>query len=394
MQSPGLSSAKSTNPSLASSSDERHQKALARALRLAWWAVILAAVVVSLGAYTRLADAGLGCPDWPGCYGFLGVPHSEAKLQVAAERFPHAPVEHAKGWAEMIHRYAAGTLGVLIGALALSGWRQRHNRQYPRKLSALLLVLVVVQALFGMWTVTLNLWPQVVTLHLLGGLATLTLLFLLVLRLRAAQDSQSMQTFAVSQSGRGLRRLAWCGLLVVVLQVMLGGWTSANYAAIACPDFPQCQQQWWPEPMSLTGGFNVLQTVGPSYLGGLLGGPERVAIHVVHRLGALLVTLVLVTLSLCLWRSQRRELAATLALALCAQLIIGIANILWQFPLALALAHNTGAAILLLSMTLVLCHLHGLQAADGASATAADPQSNVSESSAKGIRYESPLTAS
>lgn len=346
-----------------------------RPLRLSFWALLLAALVVTLGAYTRLADAGLGCPDWPGCYGFVLVPHTDTHMQVAAERFPHAPVEHAKGWAEMIHRYAAGALGLLIAGLAACAWQRRGLRNYPHRLSAGLLLLVIVQALFGMWTVTLSLWPQVVVLHLLGGFATLTLLLLLYLRLRAAVVRPGP---AVAQPlRRTLLPLALVALLLVLVQIVLGGWTSANYAAHACPDFPRCQQQWWPQSLSLRGGFDVLQPVGPNYQGGLMDGPERTAIHLVHRLGAVMVTAVVLALALALWRRERQGLALLLGLALVAQVAIGIANVLWQFPLWLALAHNTGAAVLLLSVTAVLCDLYGIcpfRARIG-----------------KGVRYENPL---
>lgn len=320
-------------------------------LRLSWIGFVLAALVVSLGAYTRLADAGLGCPDWPGCYGFLTVPQADEHIAVAEARFPETPVEAHKGWAEMIHRYMAGTLGLVILGLAILAARQKVA-DYPKVMSYSLLVIVVIQALFGMWTVTLKLWPQVVTLHLLGGFTTLTLLFLLVLRLRRLQGGN--QQLPALQLSPASRHLAVITLLLLIGQITLGGWTSANYAAFACPDFPTCQAQWWPQHMSFDSGLNATQHVGPNYLGGQLDGPARVAIHVSHRLGALLLSVALLTLAILLWRQQHQLLATTLVLLLGLQITLGIANVFWQFPLSLALAHNTGAALLLLAVSALI----------------------------------------
>src|SRR5690554_6457136 len=195
-------------------------------------ALLLGVVVVVLGAYTRLVHAGLGCPDWPGCYGFLSVPRSDSALELAQMRFPDSPVEAFKAWAEMIHRYAAGLLGLAILGLALLAIRYRHRDGYPLKLPLALLVLVICQALFGMWTVTLKLWPQIVTTHLLGGFATLSLLLLLSPRLSGR--------FPADVGLTALRPLARAALVVVIMQITLGGWTSSNYAAVACVDLPTC----------------------------------------------------------------------------------------------------------------------------------------------------------
>ncbi|KAF1051370.1 MAG: Heme A synthase [Stenotrophomonas maltophilia] len=223
-----------------------------RALRrpgfaLAVLATALALLVVLLGAYTRLTHAGLGCPDWPGCYGFVHVPSSEAQLAHAQAHFPDAPVQAQKGWNEMIHRYFAGSLGLLIVALAVQALRRRGQDGQPLRLPLTLLAVVLAQAAFGMWTVTLKLWPQVVTAHLLGGFTTLALLFLLSLRLSGA--------FAPRALPASLRRLAALGLALVIGQIALGGWVSSNYAAVACIDLPMCHGQWWPDmdlPMAST----------------------------------------------------------------------------------------------------------------------------------------------
>ena len=244
--------------------------------RLALFATALAVVVVLLGAYTRLTHAGLGCPDWPGCYGFIGVPMSEHKQAVAEARFPEAPVEVEKGWNEMVHRYFAGSLGLVILGLAVQALRRRGQDGQPLKLPLLLLGVVIAQAAFGMWTVTLQLWPQVVTAHLLGGFATLSLLFLLCLRLSAALP-------VLPAVSRRLRALAGLALLLAVGQIALGGWVSSNYAAVACVDLPTCHGEWWPA-MDFANGFHLTQHIGPNYLGGQLDSDARTAIHMTHRL--------------------------------------------------------------------------------------------------------------
>ncbi len=312
--------------------------------RLALAATLLALLVVMLGAYTRLTHAGLGCPDWPGCYGFIGVPQSAEQLAHAERHFPEAPVEAEKGWNEMVHRYFAGSLGLLILALAIRALRWRQHAGQPLRLPLALLALVLLQAAFGMWTVTLKLWPQVVTAHLLGGFATLGLLFLLTLRLSAA-----LPPLAVPAR---LRALAALALLAVVGQIALGGWVSSNYAAVACVDLPTCHGQWWPA-MDFANGFHLSQHIGPNYLGGQLDSEARTAIHMSHRLGALLVSLLLLTLAGQLWRTGLSRLAGLLLLALGVQLGLGISNVLLHLPLAVAVAHNLGGAALLLVLVLV-----------------------------------------
>jgi cytochrome c oxidase assembly protein subunit 15 len=317
--------------------------------RLALIAACLAVVVVGLGAFTRLSDAGLGCPDWPGCYGHLLWPRADHEIARADARFPDAPVIPGKPWPEMVHRYFAGSLALSILALATLAWRQRRDRRYPRRLPLLLLFLVVWQALFGMWTVTLKLWPQVVTLHLLGGISVLALLWLLALRLG---DRPWQVPGPVARRLRALRPWVALGLVTVFCQIALGGWITSNYAALACGDFPTCHGQWWP-PMDFARGFDIAQHVGPNYLGGLLESEARTAIHVGHRIGALVTAAV--TLGLCAalaavpWRGARR-LAGVLALALAVQVSLGIANVHFGLPLPVAVAHNLGAAFLLLTL--------------------------------------------
>ena len=307
-------------------------------------ALALGFVVVILGAYTRLVHAGLGCPDWPGCYGFLSVPRSDGALELAQLRFPDSPVEAFKAWAEMIHRYAAGLLGLAILGLALLALKYRERDDYPLKLPLGLLALVICQALFGMWTVTLKLWPQIVTLHLLGGFATLSLLLLLSLRLSGRVPADI---------GLGaLRPLARAVLVIVIIQITLGGWVSSNYAAVACIDLPTCQGEWWPD-MDFAAGFNIFQEIGPNYLGGMLYGEGRTAIHVTHRIGALITMAATLWLAWRLYRAGLARTAAGLTLALGIQLGLGITNILAHLPLAVAVAHNAFGAVLLLSLVFV-----------------------------------------
>jgi heme a synthase len=313
--------------------------------RLALLATLLALVVVLLGAYTRLTHAGLGCPDWPGCYGFISVPNSAAQLAHAELHFPEAPVEAHKGWNEMVHRYFAGTLGLMIMALAAQAVRRRHNAGQPLKLPLLMLCVVIAQAAFGMWTVTLKLWPQVVTAHLLGGVATLSLLFLLTLRLSGA--------FApLPQLSSRLRRLAALGLVLVIGQIALGGWVSSNYAAVACIDLPTCHGEWWPKA-DFANGFHLTQHIGPNYLGGQLDSDARTAIHLTHRIGAVVVTLVLLALAWQLQRAGLKGMATLVLLALAAQVGLGISNVILHLPLPIAVAHNAGGAALMLTLTLV-----------------------------------------
>lgn len=317
---------------------------------LVLFATIFAMVVVVLGAWTRLEDAGLGCPDWPGCYGFLSVPETLEEIAQAEAAFPDAPFEAEKAWPEVIHRYFAGTLGFLIIIINVIAWKHRHTSDQPRKLPLFLLGLVIAQGLFGMWTVTLKLWPQVVTTHLLGGFTTLSLLWLLSLRLN---NRPWQQPNIPIRQWTSLKPLALTALILLVIQISLGGWTSSNYAALACPDLPTCQGRWLP-PMDFANGFNVSQEIGPNYLGGQMDGEARVAIHIAHRIGAMLVTLVLGFLIFKLYKNsggrEMQRLAHVLLGMLLIQLSLGLSNILFALPLWVAVAHNAGGALLLLTL--------------------------------------------
>ncbi len=326
--------------------------------KLVAFATAIACVVVVLGAFTRLVDAGLGCPDWPGCYGQILWPSSAEEIAAADAKFPDAPVEEGKAWPEMVHRYFASSLGLLIIAVCVVAWRARAEAklnpdvQAPRQpiiLPFFLLGLVILQGMFGMWTVTLKLWPQVVTGHLLGGMATLSCMWLLTQRLAGYSWRFSPKSY---DSVVGLRRVAFAALLLVVGQIFLGGWTSSNYAALACLDLPTCQGQWLPTA-DFEQGFNFAQHVGPNYLGGLLDNEARTAIHFSHRVGALLVTLAIFFLA---WRlfsvgeSKTTRMAIILLGVLALQVALGISNIVWALPLPVAVAHNAVGGLLLLCL--------------------------------------------
>ncbi|WP_227369607.1 COX15/CtaA family protein [Halomonas sp. M20] len=316
---------------------------LARCLSLL--GVLLALVVMLLGAWTRLVDAGLGCPDWPGCYGKLAVPDDATALAHS----PHVPLEPGKAWAEMVHRYMAGVLGLLVLGLTFLAWRARRMAGYPWRINVALLLAIMLQGAFGAFTVTLKLWPQVVVLHLLGGLGV-TLLFLwLYLRLKRV-DARVDDGYRLSRPGA--LWLVAIGLLV--LQIALGGWTSSNYAGLACQGIPTCNGQWWPA-MDWQEGFNLAQTIGPNYLYGQLHAEARTAIQVAHRLGAVALGLILLLLTLRYWHQRVLRPYLTLLLGIYGlQLGLGIANVLLWLPLDLALAHTAGAVLLALVMTVTV----------------------------------------
>ena len=310
--------------------------------RLAGAALLLCLAVVVFGAYVRLSDAGLGCPDWPGCYGRLTVPSEAGHVEQAQQAFPDRPVEHAKAWKEMTHRYLASTLGLLILGLALLSFRA----DCPRRLPKVLLLLVIFQGLLGMWTVTWLLKPLAVTAHLLGGMTTLALLFWLWLGIRAVAPADA--------PARPQRVRPWAGLALALLagQIFLGGWTSSNYAALACPDLPTCQGQLWPE-LDVREAFTLWRGLEQSYEHGVLDNRARVTLHHLHRVGALAVTALFTLLAAWLWRQGggwKRDGQWILAL-LAAQVLIGVSLVLLQLPLPLAAAHNAGAALLLLAVT-------------------------------------------
>jgi cytochrome c oxidase assembly protein subunit 15 len=308
--------------------------------KLARAGVVLALVVVTMGAWVRLTDAGLGCPDWPGCYGRLVVSTDIAADPAAADLTTARPLEAGKAWREMIHRYFASTLGLICLLLAGIAVARRKLPGQPVVVPLVLLALVIFQGLLGMWTVTLQLLPIIVVMHLVGGMSVLALLFWLA-RGRPPPIAAS----------RGLRTLGLAAIGALALQIFLGGWTSANYAVLACPDFPTCQTQWWPELADFGTAFDLVHEIGPNYEGGVLDHPARVAIHFTHRLGAILAAVLLVWLAMSLiGRAEGRVAGGAVAAALLSQVGIGISIVVFGVPLAVAVAHNGVAAILLLTV--------------------------------------------
>lgn len=383
---------------------------------LALIAVPFVFLVIALGAFTRLADAGLGCPDWPTCYGHVLWPDSAHEIYDANQTYNETPVETDKTWPEQVHRIFAGTLGlislsvfflslraskdkslnkplvaiviILLAALAtkiaikvdmtitaaamhdhydiiigvivlacilLLGAMGLYKgaAEQPVKLPAFIVAFVILQGLFGMWTVTLKVWPQIVTLHLLGGFAMAALFWLLSLRLGGGHWHLPEHGHEKIQK---LKPLVLAAFLVVIVQIALGGWTTSNYAAVACPDLPRCQNQWWPE-MDIADGFNFAQGVGPNYLGGKLDNEARIAIHMAHRIGALVTTAILLCLCVLLHKvhnPKARRLSNWILGALGIQIALGFSNILFNFPLPVAVAHNAGGAFLLLAMVTLM----------------------------------------
>jgi cytochrome c oxidase assembly protein subunit 15 len=304
-------------------------------------ALVLAFGVVSLGAYVRLSDAGLGCPDWPGCYGKI-TPHAAADaINAELAVRPDGPVSHAKAWKEMVHRYFAGTLGLLVLSIAVMGWRVRRESSAGLGLPLFLLGLIVFQALLGMWTVTKLLKPLIVSSHLLGGMATMSLLLWLWLRERG------QPSIAYHARVDHLRSSAMVGLALVAVQIALGGWVSTNYAALACTDFPMCQGAWIP-PMDFNHGFTLRRELGETASGELLPLSALTAIHWTHRVMALIVTVYLSWLVVRLLRAPGYAgIGLAIAGLLALQVSLGISNVLFSLPLAVAVAHNTGAELLL-----------------------------------------------
>ncbi len=316
--------------------------------KLVWFAVIYTFVVVVVGAYVRLADAGLGCPDWPGCYGELTPHHAQDDIARAVQEQggTHGPVSLGKAWKEMFHRYIAGGLGLLILAITVIAWARRRELQQSPLPATGLLALVLLQAALGMWTVTLLLKPAIVTLHLLGGLALLALLVWLALR------QQAPPAVAPAAAAR-LRPWAVLALLVVIVQIALGGWVSTNYAALACVDFPTCHSEWLPQ-MDFRHGFQLVRDLGMTAAGTHLSYDAITAIHWTHRVGAL-VTLLYVG-GFALWLARSPGLARygiALLCVLLVQVALGIANVLGGLPLLVAAGHNAGAAMLLLTMVVI-----------------------------------------
>ncbi|MBC7208238.1 MAG: COX15/CtaA family protein [Methyloversatilis sp.] len=312
-----------------------------RTLLLATIAMTFALIV--LGAYVRLSDAGLGCPDWPGCYGHVTVIHASEHITAAQEANPEGPVTFAKAWKEMIHRYFAGIVGLFILAIAALAWRHRREAGASPVLATVLVGVLFLQAMFGKWTVTMLLKPAIVTGHLIGGLTVLTLLVWLYARTRGP---------AVPTVSPATRALAVVAFVVLAMQISLGGWVSTNYAALACTDLPTCHGEWVPQ-MDIRNGFHIVRELGQSADGETLTMDALTAIHWMHRVGAIVAALVIGALGFALRAAGHRPLGTALLGVLALQIMLGLANVWFSLPLPLAAAHNGGAAALVILMVLI-----------------------------------------
>ena len=295
--------------------------------------LVFSLIVISMGAYTRLADAGLGCPDWPGCYGQLSVPTSAEEITQAESNYPEAvPVVSEKAWPEMIHRYLAGALGVAVIAIALINLYQKQRVW----VSSLLILVIIIQALLGLWTVTLKLHPLVVLLHLLGGYTIASLLLLLLLGKRRGRSMIDKWAFVI--------------LGVIIMQIFFGAWTSANYAALICPDFPYCQGQLIP-PLSFANAFNIFLPLNQNYEFGILGNISRVTIHLSHRYFAIITAFGIISVLVYAYyqKAAPKHIIFIVAVVLTLQAALGIMNIIYLLPKSIAVAHNLCGLLLLLS---------------------------------------------
>ena len=309
---------------------------------LSLFGICFAFVVIALGAWTRLVDAGLGCPDWPGCYGFVVFPTTEAEIQLAESRYPQFPYEIDKAIPEVVHRYFAAALGFLAILLVYFAFKYQLSKKI-KAITSFLLFFICCQGLFGYLTVSLKLLPIIVTGHLFGGFITLSLFFYLFLN----------TTNGIKNHNIGhLKVLGGVALFALIVQIFLGVWTSTNYASLACADFPTGQGKFIPE-MDFREGFNLAQEVGPNYLYGLLDNEARVAIHYSHRISAIVLTIIFLILISRLWFSSAAPLASTLGVILVTQISLGIMNVVYVLPLYIAIAHNLVAALLLLATLMV-----------------------------------------
>jgi len=314
--------------------------------RLIATAMLVALCVVVLGAYVRLTDAGLGCPDWPGCYGTMTVPESQQAIEKAQIIYPNKQVEVGKAWREMAHRYLAGTLGLLILLIFIFSLKLKREQNSSLSLTTVLLLLVIFQAMLGMWTVTMLLKPAIVTAHLIGGMSTFALLTWLTHRYWGHSSSTIIPYPNTTLPIR-------IGLIILVMQVFLGGWTSTNYAALACTDFPTCHGSWWPN-MHFSNAFTFFRELGQNASGGAITLEALTAIQWTHRLGAIVTFCYLVWLaSKMLQYWQLTRLTILMLILLSVQIALGIANLILHLPLVLAVAHNLVAALLVCVMVIL-----------------------------------------
>ena len=320
--------------------------------RLAWAATAFALFVIVFGAFVRLSNAGLSCPDWPTCYGHMTWPTQEHEVASANNAFPERPVESGKAWREQVHRILVGGLSLLTFALGGWAWWRRRDLRGLFAAPVAAAFVIVFQALLGMWTVTLKLLPAVVMAHLLGGMLLFALLAYTALRLSVVPAGNAGTAL--------LRRLTVFALGVLALQIALGGWTSSNYAALACGnDFPKCLGFWWP-PTDFREGFVLWRGIGANYEGGVLDTAARSAIQLTHRIGALLTFLAVGAVAAGAVRhTATRTLGTLVGVLLLLQIALGIGNVVLGLPLQVAIAHNGVAALLMLALLGLLVRTRG-----------------------------------
>jgi cytochrome c oxidase assembly protein subunit 15 len=322
--------------------------------KLVWVAVFLTFDLIVFGGFTRLTDSGLGCPDWPGCYGMANPFLAHEQISAAEQLMPHGPVTVVKAWIEMIHRYLAMGIGVLIMALMATAWlqwRRTRSQTFAPAIPTALFLFVCVQGAFGAWTVTMKLQPVIVTIHLLLGMGLLALLAWL-----GGREDYLVKPQAPGGNPAALRRvraMAIASAALLLVQIALGGWVSTNYATLACSDFPLCNGKLVPE-MDFEHGFTLWRELGKTAAGHYLPFSALTAIHWVHRNFALIVVVVLGWTALRAWpHAALRPTARYVAIVLALQTASGLATIYFSFPLAIAVLHNAGAALLVLLVTML-----------------------------------------
>jgi cytochrome c oxidase assembly protein subunit 15 len=315
-------------------------------------AVLVTLCLIPFGAWVRLTDAGLGCPDWPGCYGKLTPTHAidEISRAVDVQGGEHGPVSLGKAWREMAHRYVASALGFLLLIIAAWAVARRESLKQSPALALVIVGLVILQGMFGKWTVTLLLKPAIVTGHLIGGMTLLALLTWLALRQFGGTVASRTGSWLSPVDPEPLARLlpyARIGLVLLAVQIVLGGWVSTNYAALACTDLPTCQGSWWPS-MKLSEGFHIARELGKTATGEGLSLQALTAIHWVHRLGAVVITLWIAGLAWATVRAGALRLGLGLVGGLVLQVVLGLSNVWFGLPLPVAVAHNASAGLLLM----------------------------------------------
>ena len=321
--------------------------------KLSFFGALFTLIVISLGAWVRLTDAGLGCPDWPGCYGLLTTPDTVDELAKAREYYPNADIDVGKAWREMLHRYMAGLLGLYVFFITYISIKY-SKRSYT--LPVLISILIIIQAIMGMLTVTMLVKPTIVTTHLFFGMLTATLLFINSLK----YSNISMSSEKIPAIALIVISITW---VFLIIQILLGGWTSTNYASLACTDFPKCLDQWYPKEMIFNEAFNVINLPDVNYEGGILAYGAKVAIHYSHRITALILTFVFISSLYVVFKLNKHSLLKKLMsisiIFFILQVILGISNVVYSLPLNIAVWHTMNAAILmaLISSALYYCLL-------------------------------------